>query len=32
MGNQSTLDTGGVSKVRSVAVGVSDRWDVRCDM
>ena len=29
--NQSTVDTGGVSSGRSVAVGVSDRWKVTCD-
>ena len=30
--NQSTVDNRGVSRVRSVAVGVSDRWKVICDM
>ena len=29
---QSTVDNGGVRKERSVAVGVSDRWKVACDM
>ena len=29
--NQSTVDNGGVSRGRSVAVGVSDRWKVTCD-
>ena len=26
------MDIGGVSRVRFVAVGVSDRWKVTCDM
>ena len=26
------MDNGGVSRGRSVAVGVSDRWKVTCDM
>ena len=30
--NQSTVDNGGVSSGRSLAVGVSDRWKVTCDM
>ena len=30
--NQSTVDNGGVSRGRSVTVGVSDRWKVTCDM
>ena len=30
--NQSTVDDGGVSRGRSVTVGVSDRWKVTCDM
>ena len=29
--NQSTVENGGVSRGRSVAVGVSDRWKVTCD-
>ena len=29
--NQFTVDNGGVSRGRSVAVGVSDRWKVTCD-
>ena len=29
--NQSTVDNGGFSSGRSVAVGVSDRWKVTCD-
>ena len=29
--NQSTMDNGGVSRGRSVAVGLSDRWKVTCD-
>ena len=29
--NQSTVDNGGVSRGRSLAVGVSDRWKVTCD-
>ena len=30
--NQYTVDNGGVSRGRSVTVGVSDRWKVTCDM
>ena len=30
--NQSTVDNGGVSRGRSVAVGVSDMSQVTCDM
>ena len=29
--NQSTVDNGGVSRGKSVAVGVSDMWKVTCD-
>ena len=29
--NQSTVDNGGVSRGRSVAVDVSDPWKVTCD-
>ena len=30
--NKSTVDNGGVSRGRSMTVGVSDRWKVTCDM
>ena len=30
--NQSTVNNGGISRGRSVAVGVSDIWKVTCDM
>ena len=29
--NQSTVDNGVVSRGRSVAVGVTERWKVTCD-
>ena len=30
--NQSSVENGGASRERSVAVGISGRWKVACDM